>query len=188
MEKQIRVEIESITREEYIQAGSASIRRMALPLFGLVAVLTVIIALAIQDFSVRSILVPFLIALAALVVFEVMVITSWRRFPADTAFSYLIDETGWQLTMGEETVKVEWDETARLTIRSHAILLYNETNRSNLLPRRCVTQEQIDWMKELYRASRKEYKLLQKEKENMEREKSRKKRAETRSNRGGFRR
>ena len=188
MDDQYDIQIDGLTRREFIQAGSEFIRRIALPLFALVAVVTAVIAMAIGDFSLRSLLPPFLVAIAALVVLRLSVVFSWRKFPADTRFSYLIDREGWQITVGDTSANVDWQDTARMTVRSHVVLLFNEDNRSNLLPRRCLTPEQLEQMRLWYRQSRSEYKARRKEKEQQFRRDYRMRRLEEKSNRRGFRR
>lgn len=183
MDDQYDIQINGITRQEFIQAGSEFIRRMVLPLFLLVAVVTVVIALAISDFSLRSLLPPFLIAIAALVVLRLSVVFSWKKFPADTQFSYLIDQDGWQITVGDTSANVDWQDTVRMTVRSHVVLLFNEDNRSNLLPRRCLTPEQLAQLKVWYDQSRSAHKARQKEKDQQFRRDFRMRRLEEKSNR-----
>lgn len=179
--EQFDIQIQSITKKEYVQAGTESIRRMTLPLLALVAVLTIIIAMAIQDFSYRSIVPPFGIALIVVFFLRFTVSRSWKNYPADTAYSFQFDQKGWRITVGEESVPVDWRDTYRMTVRRDVVLLYNESNRSNLLPRRCVSDAQLEQMRTWFKASRAEHKLRAKAEENRYREDYRARRREERA-------
>lgn len=181
MNQAFEIQIQSITKKEYVQAGTEAIRRMILPLLALVAVLTVVIAMAIDDYSFRSLVPPFMIALAALLLFRLMVSHSWKNYPADTVYSFQIDKKGWRISVGAESSYVEWRDTYRMTLRRDVILLYNESNRSNLLPRRCVTDAQLKLMQAWFGASRAEHKLRVKKAEAKEREDAHRRRREARS-------
>ena len=183
MDEQYDIQIKGVTKAEYVQAGSESIRRMVLPLLLMVALATVVIALAIDDFSLRSLLPPFVIALGVLLLLWVSVVMSWKKFPADTEFSYLIDREGWQLTVGEASANIDWQDTVRLTVRSHVVLLFQESNRSNILPRRCLTPEQLAQIQTWFDASRDAYKTRQKEKDEQFRRDYRARRMEEKSSR-----
>ena len=183
MEQQFDIQIDNVTRKEYVQAGSETIRRMILPLLALVTVFTVVIAMAVQNFSLQSLLLPFGVAIAFLLVMYIMVLTSWKNFPSDTQFSYLIDEDGWEITVGESRANIDWDKTTRMTVRSHVVLLFNEANRSNMLPRRCLTNEQLAQMQQWFRESRSAFKDRQKADEEQFRKDYRLKRIQERSNR-----
>lgn len=163
MDKQYDIQVNGVTKKEYIQAGSDTVRRMVLPLLALVAVFTVVIALAVQNFSLKSLLLPFVVAFVFLLIMYIMVVASWKGFPADTQFSYLIDSDGWEITVGEDRANIDWSQTTRMTVRSHVVLLFNESNRSNMLPRRCLTDEQLSQMKQWFKESRKAFKDRQKE-------------------------
>ncbi len=183
MENQIQISCQEIKRAEYMQAGMETIRRMLLPLLGMVAILTLIICLVIADFSLRSILPPFLVVGAGIGIYWVLLARNWKDFPAETAFSYTIDQEGWQITLGEDTVSIPWDATARMTKRRDVIFLYNEGDRSNLLPRRCLTKEQLAQIEAWFRASRTEYRELQKLRDARERARYRTRLEQNRSRR-----
>lgn len=183
MEQQFDIQINGITKKEYLQAGSDTVRRMTLPLLALVTVFTAVIALAVQNFSLQSLLLPFGIALAFLLIMYAMVAASWKNFPADTAFSYLIDEDGWEITVGDSRANIDWNKTTRMTVRSHVVLLFNEANRSNLLPRRCLTDAQLAQMQQWFKASRSSFKDLRNAEEEQFRKDYRLKRIAERGNR-----
>ncbi len=183
MDEQYSIQIKGVTKAEYVQAGSELIRRMILPLILMVALATLVISLAIDDFSLRSLLPPFVIALLVPIVLRVCVVTSWKKFPADTEYSYLIDSDGWELTVGEASANIDWQDTVRLVVRSHVVLLFHESNRSNILPRRCLTPEQLAQLQAWFNASRDQYKARRKEKDEEFRKDYRMRRLEEKSNR-----
>lgn len=183
MDEQYDIQIEGITKAEYVQAGTEIIRRMIVPLILLVAAATLIIALFIDDFSLRSLLPPFVVALLAPVVMWASVVHSWKKFPAGTSFSYLIDREGWQLTVGESSANIDWQDTVRMTVRSHVVLLFHESNRSNILPRRCLTPEQLAQLRAWFDDSRTAHKARQKEQDEQFRKDYRMKRLEAKANR-----
>ena len=183
MDIQFDIQVNGVTKKEYVQAGSDTVRRMILPLMALVAAFTIIIALAVHNFSLKSLFLPFGVAAAFLLIMYAMVVLSWKNFPADTQFSYLIDEDGWEITVGDDRANIDWSKTTRMTVRSHVVLLFNESNRSNMLPRRCLTDEQLAQMKQWFKESRKAFKERQKEEDEQFRKDYRMKRIEARSNR-----
>ena len=183
MDTQFDIQINGVTKKEYIQAGSDTVRRMTLPLLALVAVFTAVITLAVQNFSLKALLLPFGVAIVFLLIMYLMVVTSWKNFPADTQFSYLIDEDGWEITVGENRANIDWSKTTRMTVRSHVVLLFNESNRSNMLPRRCLTDDQLAQMQQWFKESRKAFKDRQKEDDEQFRKDYRLKRIQERSNR-----
>lgn len=183
MGDQFDIQINGVTRKEYIQAGTDTLRRMILPLLLLVIVFTFVIAMAVQNYSLKSLLLPFAVAFAFLLIMYIMVVASWKNFPADTKYSYLIDEDGWEITVGRDSANIDWDKTSRMTVRSHVVLLFNEANRSNLIPRRCLTNEQLAQMQQWFKESRKDFKNRQKEEDEQFRKDYRLKRIQERGNR-----
>ncbi len=183
MQDQIQIQVTSMQKKEYIQLGFETVRRLLLPMLALVTLVVLAIALAIQDMSVRSLLPPYVLIALGVLAYYIMIALSWKDFLADTKFSYVIDDYAWQLTVGEETVQVKWSDTVRMTVRSRVILLYNEDNRSNLLPRRCVTPEQLAQLRQWFRDSRMDYKISEAEKTAKFRADYRKRRAQAKRNR-----
>lgn len=183
MEEQFEISVNGVTRREYLQAGSETLRRMVFPLLALVALFTVVIALAVQNFTLKSLFLPFGVAAAFLLLSYLMVVISWKSFPSDVTFSYLIDSDGWELTVGEDRANIDWNKTVRFTVRRHVVLLFSESNRSSLLPRRCLNDAQLVQMKQWFRDSRKAFRERQKTEEEEFRRDYRMKRIEARSGR-----
>ncbi len=161
MEQTFKIEISAMTKQEYIQTATESIRRLIAPAFAVAAMITVAIAFAINDFSVRSIVPPFAILAVIIAVMWVLMASSWKSYPKDTSFSYVIDDAGWELTVQGVSARVDWQDTQHLTIRRHVVLLYNESNRSNVIPRRALTQAQLAQIRAWYRDSRRMFKARQ---------------------------
>ena len=135
--------------------------------------------------SLKAFLPPFVIVGALLLLAWMMVGRGYKDFPKDITFSYLIDVEGWQLTVGEESANIDWQDTAKLVVRSQVVLLYNEDNRSNILPRRCLTDHQLEQMRAWFQISRPAYRLRQRERAQAWRNEHRQKREQSRNGRRG---
>lgn len=146
MDEQFDIQVSDVTKKEFTQAGSEMIRGLVGPAFLAVAVVTIVIMMFLGDYSLKAFLPPFVIVGALLLIAWLMVSRGYKDFPKDITFSYLIDVEGWQLTVGEESANIDWRDTAKLVVRSQVVLLYNEDNRSNILPRRCLTDHQLEQM------------------------------------------
>ncbi len=185
MDEQFDIQVSNVTKKEFTQAGSEMIRGLVGPAFLAVAVVTIVIMMFLGDYSLKAFLPPFVIVGALLLIAWLMVGRGYKDFPKDITFSYLIDVEGWQLTVGEESANIDWQDTTKLVVRSQVVLLYNEDNRSNMLPRRCLTDHQLEQMREWFQISRPAYRLRQRERAQAWRDEHRQKREQSRNGRRG---
>lgn len=184
MDEQFDIRVSGVTKREFSQAGAELVRGTAVPLLVAVAVVTLVIMMFMGDYSLKALLPPFAVVLILLAVARLMVGRGYKDFPKDTEYSFLIDVEGWQLTVADTSANVDWQDTAKLVVRRHAVLLYNEDNRSNLLPRRCVTDHQLAMMRTWFQASRPAYRARQRVKSQAWREDSRQRRENSKSKNG----
>ena len=185
LDEQVDIQVSNVTKKEFTQAGSEMIRGLVGPAFLAVAVVTIVIMMFLGDYSLKAFLPPFVIVGALLLLAWMMVGRGYKDFPKDITFSYLIDVEGWQLTVGEESANIDWQDTTKLVVRSQVVLLYNEDNRSNMLPRRCLTDHQLEQMREWFQISRPAYRLRQRERAQAWRDEHRQKREQSRNGRRG---
>ena len=185
MDEQFDIQVSDVTKREFTQAGGELIRGLAAPAFFAVAVVTIVIMMFLDDYSLKALIPPFVLVGALLLIAWLLVGRGYKEFPKDITFSYLIDVEGWQLTVGEESANIDWQDTAKLVVRRHVVLLYNDDNRSNILPRRCLTDHQLEQMRTWFQASRPAYRARQRLRAQAWRDEHRKKREEGRNGRRG---
>ena len=108
----------------------------------------------LKGFSAAAIILPVLLLIVMAVYFEFTRINGYRQFPKDIKMVYEFNEQGWTLQVGENTGSSGWAEMVKLVERKHVFLLCHTKNSSNLLPKRCLTAEQIDQIRTWYRAAK----------------------------------
>lgn len=173
MDEQYEIQVSDITRKEFTQAGGELLLRFGGMALAIVTVVTVLLILIMDEFSVQAMVSPYVVVLGLLCVFWIMMASSYKKFPKDIEYSYLIDSDGWQITVKDISTNVDWQDTVRMVVRRHAILFFQEENRSNLLPRRCVSDHQLAMMRTWYQASRPAYRARRQAKERQQREERR---------------
>ena len=162
-ERQFDIQVDGTTREEYLQASREMVYDVIPTGLLMVTLITVCILLLVKKVTLWSVLAPYLVLAAAFAVGIWYLGTQWKKFPGDMGYSYLIDAEGWQLSVGESYGGSNWDETRKMKERSHILLFYQrESNAASSLPKRCLTQEQLEAIRGWYRDSRPAYKAKDK--------------------------
>lgn len=163
-ERQFEIQVDKTTKEEYLQASREMVYDVIPTGVVLVTLVTVCILLLMDEITAVSIVAPYIILVIAILVGLWYVGSQWKKFPQDVQYSYLIDAEGWQLSVGEDYGGSDWDETRKMKERSHVLLFYQRnSNAASSLPKRCLTQEQLEAIRGWYKGSRQAFKAKDKE-------------------------
>ena len=151
MNNGFEVKVTEINRKEYLSA----LRWMQMKrVRNLIIALAVIFVFIYCVLDPRPTWLPLLavgVILFVLAYYEVMRWLDYPKFPKEFSMSYVIDNRGWRLQVGEEQSVCAWSSTVKLVDTKALFLLYNSKNSSNLLPKRCLTQEQIEQVRFWYK-------------------------------------
>ena len=154
MENAFSVTVTDISMREYLCAVRRVCFQRDLTVFILVPVAFLIFLWNLRGFTALTVILPVVLLVVMMAYFEIVRIQSYRKFPADIKMAYRFDETGWTLQVKEGSASVAWTETSRLAERKHLFLLCQGKNVSNLLPKRCLTEEQCARIRTWYRAAK----------------------------------
>ena len=149
MENGFKVHVCGITKNEYMAAA----RWLSLNKIVPIAILAVAAAICLVVFGSGDpalLLFPVVAIGFALVYYEMINLRDYKKFPADLQMDYEIDSRGWRLYVMDTTGLCAWANTVRMRENNDVFLLYNAKNTSNLLPKRCMTSEQILQVREWY--------------------------------------
>lgn len=152
-DEQFDIQVPGLTVGEFMAAGDQMLLNMLPPLLILVTVVTVVI-LAFTRITFLGIVSPYVVVALCIGVYLILLRSQYKKLPENLSFSYLIDSDGWQLTLGEEKANIDWVDTPRLVERRHIFLLYHQENSSNVLPKRVLTEHQMECIRSWYRDSR----------------------------------
>ena len=163
-DRQFDIPVNGITREEYRDSSHQMVLDVVPTGFFMVTVITACILLLMEEVTLMSVLMPYLLLALAFVVGAAYLDAQWKKFPSDVEYSFLIDAEGWQMTVGESYGGSDWNETRKLVEKRHVLLFYQrESNAASSLPKRCLTDEQLTAIRGWYKASRKAYRVRDKE-------------------------
>ena len=177
-DRQFDIQVTGVTREEYLQASGELIRSMIPTGLVLVTAVTMFLLVFTEEITLKAVLAPYVVLLLAIAGGYLYLRLSWKKFPQDVAYSFLIDAEGWQLTVGEDYGGADWDATAKLKEKSGVLLFYMRgSTASSSLPKRCLTEEQLEAIRGWYQASRADYKSKEKERARQDRQEQKAKRA-----------
>lgn len=162
-ERQFDIQVEGITKAEYLQASREMILSMVPMGLVMVTLVTVCILLFLSEITWAAVIAPYVVLLVVVALGLLYLELDWKKFPKDMAFSYLIDAEGWQLTVGESYGGADWVETPKLKEKSKVLLFYQrDSTASSSLPKRCLTDEQLEAIRGWYQASRADFKQTEK--------------------------
>ena len=154
MKNDFSVAVTDITCREYLCAvRHACLRRDIVSLI-LIPLAFLIFLWNLRGVSTLTFILPAVLLVVVAAWFEITRVQSFSKFPADIKLVYRFDEQGWTLQVKQESASVAWSETGRLVERKHLFLLCQGKNVSNLLPKRCLTQEQCAQIRAWYQQSR----------------------------------
>ena len=154
MNPSFSVTVTDISKQEFLSAVRHVCFQRDLVVLILVPVAFFIFIWNLRGFSALTVVLPLLLLIVMAAYFEITRVVSYRKFPADLKMFYCFDDRGWTLQVGEGSASVSWADTSRLRERKHLFLLCQGKNVSNLLPKRCLTSEQIDQIRAWYQAAK----------------------------------
>ena len=176
------LEVPGITRAEYFQACRLNAKRLYTILGCSMVVLCGIITLATDNWSLKALLWPVGIFVFCVAAWEILYRASYKDQLAELNPPVRYDFTPkeWKVENNGVQNTVNWKGTTKLKKTKDCLFLYNNDASSSLLPRRLMSQQQIDLLEKWFRDSRADAKAFQKKELNRER-------AEFRANHPGLR-
>ena len=173
--KRFSIVVNGIERKEYYEACRESGRRLY-SLLGLCMILFCgAIALAVRNFSLRSLLWPVGLYVAFVVGYEVLTRLTYKGQldVLDPPIEYEFHGGRWRMQRGDEVAEVEWKATPKLRRTKRCLFVYNDDVSGNLIPLRLLTTEQAAAIETWFKNSRANAKVYLKQKEKAERQKFR---------------
>jgi len=162
--KEIKVTVSGIEKKEYIQATQLMLKRVFIILGTAMLVFCAVIIFAMNDFSVKSIVGPVAIYVLIVLVCEGFLILGYKgQLSSFGPLEYTIDEKEWKIETAEEIIIIPWECTPKMIQTKDGVFLYNDDVSSNIIPKRLLRKEDIDTIKQWYKASRDAYKKYDKE-------------------------
>lgn len=161
---QFHIQVDGLTRREYLQAGSQLIWSILPTGLLMVTLITGCILLLMDTVTVTAVAVPYLVLGLAVLLGLGYLRLDWKKAPKDVSFSFSLDGEGWEMAVGGQRGGAAWSETSRMKERSAVLLFYQRgKSSSSALPRRCLTPEQLEAVRGWYAASREDFKRKDKE-------------------------
>ena len=154
MENAFSVTVTDIGMREYLCAVRHVSARRDLVALTMVPVAFLIFLWNLRGITALTFLLPAVLLVVMMAYFEIVRIQSYSKFPTDLKMVYRFDEQGWTLQVKGDAALIPWTETSRLKERGRVFLLCQGKNVSNLLPKRCLTEEQCALIRAWYQASR----------------------------------
>ena len=154
MDNAFSVTVTDISKREYLCAVRRVCFQRDLTALILIPIAFLIFIWNLRGFSTLTFVLPAALLVVMAAWFEITRVLSYSKFPSDIKMAYRLDEQGWALQVGDGNASVTWAETSRLVERKHLFLLCQGKNVSNLLPKRCLTEEQCAQLRAWYKASR----------------------------------
>ena len=154
MENTFSVTATDISMREYLCAVRHVSARRDLVVLIMFPLAFLIFLWNLRGFTALTVILPVVLLVVMMAYFEIVRIQSYSGFPSEIRMAYRFDEQGWSLRVKEGSASIAWGETSRLVERKRVFLLCQGKNVSNLLPKRCLTEEQCAQIRAWYKASR----------------------------------
>lgn len=149
------IPVTSITKREYIQAC----RRLALRLYSTLAVAMVIICGCIlitsSQITIFALLAPVAIYLAVILITEILMQVLYKgQLNQIAELEYEFGPLQWAVIAQGERAEFKWSVTPKLVKTKDCLFLYNDVNRSSMVPRRLLTARQEEQILAWYQKAR----------------------------------
>ena len=169
------LKVDGITRKEYFQACRENGRRLYSTLAATMIVICGLIILFTGNARPAAFIGPLVIYGVIVVGYELLTRLSYKDQLAviDPPVEYAFSVGRWTVKKGDQLVEIPWRETPRLRKTKTCLFIYNSDTVSNLLPRRLLTEEQIQSLETWFETSRPQAKEFQKQQDRKAREKFR---------------
>jgi hypothetical protein len=139
----ISVRVENLTPREVMESLRRMMRKTYLILWAIVYAVVLLVALVQKAATVYTILGPAVILILLALAYEYQGRKSFGAMGyGEAVMDYELTPKGYRLTMGENSVEFSW-KTARLAETRSDFLLYSDQKNSSVLPKRCLTEEEI---------------------------------------------
>ena len=144
------VTVDGIRRNEFMQANHFLAMKQYLATAGLLLLLAVSILIVNGSDQFRNLWALLIIIPIVPIVYHFSFLRAYGKQPyGEMEMAYSFDENGWRLTVNGQTGVVAWVNTLKLRRTKTVFLLYARVEGrrgmvSNVLPRRCLTDEQAD--------------------------------------------
>ena len=150
MEHSFSVTVSKISRKEFNSALRGMFRRREI-VFLLIAFLAfLVLVLAKEDPSLLFCFSPLIAPAVVAALFEFIFFNTYNQFPGNLTMDYTMDAEGWKLLVNGDNGSSAWADMYALVERKHVFLLCHTKTSSNLLPKRCLTAEQIEQIRTWY--------------------------------------
>ena len=154
MENSFTVLVTDIQKNEFVSAMRWMYRLRDLCVLTIAPLAFFIFILSLNGFSVSAILLPVLLLAVMAVYFEITRANGYKQCPKDIKMIYEFNEQGWTLKVGDDTGSSAWADMFKLLNRRRVFLLCQTKGTSNLLPKRCLTEEQMQQIQTWYKAAK----------------------------------
>lgn len=152
---EIVIKVNGVTREEYMEACHLSARRLYVMLAVVMAIICGVIILATGNASWQAFFGPLLVYVICVGGYEAMIRKNYKgQLEQVEEVTYTITKLGWTCKVGDQENYIYWKGTPRMAQTKHGVFLYCDEVNSSLLPRRLLTQEQIDQLRQWFKESR----------------------------------
>ena len=170
--KKFGLTVDGITRKEYFRACRESGKRLYVTLAVTMLAICGLIILFSGNTRPAAFIGPLVIYVAIVAGYEILTHVGYKDQLAviDPPVVYTFETVKWTVTKGEETVEIPWKATPRLRKTKDCIFIYNDETTSNLLPRRLLTEGQVQALEAWFRASRRQAKEYQKKQDRLARQ------------------
>lgn len=144
----------AVTDINAFEFTSALRRLQSRPSTGFYGLIVLVFAIGLLLWGWDSLSTYFVTLFVFVVLLLYLEIKRWQdysKFPKDMELNYEFDPNGWRLHVKNESSFCAWASTVKLVETRRLFLLYNSKNTSNLLPKRCLTEEQIALIRTWYK-------------------------------------
>ena len=153
--KEFSLTVDSMTKEEYLQAAHRYAARVYSLLAFFIVVICGIILIFMERITPGALLSPAVFFLLAVLFCETRFRMEYKKgmkeFPAVT---YAFDAKGWSADPGTGPIRFDWAQTPRMKETRDCFFVYNDDTSSNLIPKRLLGKAQTEALRRWYANSR----------------------------------
>ena len=170
--KKFGLTVNGITRQEYFRACRENGRRLYVTLAVTMLAICGLIILFSGNASPAAFIGPLVIYIVIVAGYEILTHVSYKDQLAviDPPVVYTFETVKWTVTKGDQMVEIPWKATPRLHKTKDCIFIYNDETTGNLLPRRLLTEGQIQSLETWFQNSRQQAKEYQKKQDRLARQ------------------
>ena len=158
--EEFTVKVDGIKLKEFMQANHFMALKQYLAVIGLLLLLALSTLILNGSDQFQYLWALFIVVPIVPIVYHISFLRSYKKYPySEMEMSYTFDSRGWRLTVNDQTGVVAWANTLKLRRTKTVFLLYarvegRKSMVSNVLPRRCLTDEQAQQILTWYNAKK----------------------------------